>query len=267
MSKTARTNLTIVTFNTQGVLAVSLDYFRKCDAFAAYMNTHDIDICNLQEVFFHQHLHYLKKKLTAFPYCSYRPSVFGPQAGLVTFSRSPIKRHSHVLFSKVGNLFDRSIISMLGKKGVLISRHKATGLFIMNTHFSANFSNDWNSDNRDTRVLGQQVNEFQREVAKIPGVGIMTGDFNIQKHSYLYREMMQAGVDDAFGDYIGATHRGDVFVASGQNLQLDYVFFSKDRLLVKDSRCIFDKKVVISGKNKQFISDHVGLQVTFTVCR
>lgn len=261
MSKAEPAKITIVTFNTQGIRAFSSDYFKKCDMFADYMNTHDIDICNLQEVFFHQHFYYLKKKMTAFPHCSYQPSLFGPKAGLVTFSRTPITRHSHRLFSKVGNIFDRSIISVLGKKGMLVSRHQDTGLYSINTHFSANFSNDWNTKNRDTLLLELQVDELQREIMTTPGSCIISGDLNIQKNSYLYKKIMQADIDDVFADYTGATHRGDVFVASDQELQLDYIFFSKNKLTIKDRRYILDKKITI-GKDEQFISDHLGLQVT-----
>jgi len=259
------TNLTIATFNTQGILALSFKYFKKCRVVADYFNTQQIDVINFQEVFFYHHFRYLKRTLTDFPYSVYKPSIFGPMAGLVTFSKYPLKFETYKSFSKTGNVWNKSIISILSRKGYLLSRLKNSNLYILNTHFSANFSNDWNTENQDTKILKKQIQELRSLILKLPGRSIITGDFNIHKKSFLYKLLIKNGLQDVFKTVYKTTHRGDMFVSSKNNLQVDYILFSGKHIKVRDKKFIFDQKVRINGNKKRFISDHVGLQAILLI--
>ncbi|MDO8460891.1 MAG: endonuclease/exonuclease/phosphatase family protein [bacterium] len=257
---------TIVTFNTNGIFSYSPVFYEKSTKMSQYSNTENIDIINLQEVFFYHHLYYLKKKLIKFPYCIFVPSLIGPKGGLVTFSRFPLQLVSYKLFKKRGYIFDLSCIDIFLRKGMLFTKFSQTNLYVLNTHFSANFGNDWKTDNKYISVLKSQIDQLHRLLAAFSpeDTCIIAGDFNIPKKSSLYTILKSNILMDVFGAIDKPTYIGNLMYHKNENLQIDYIFFyGKKQWNVVDKKQIFTEKVLLKNNKKAYLSDHIGLQATF----
>jgi hypothetical protein len=117
----------------------------------------DALIVNLQEVHTYGLVTVLKKHLKSYPYMAFKPSVFGPKAGLITFSKLPIEMVSFASLFKATRKLDKSV--MLSRaaldslfKGVLIIRIKDS-VTVLNVHLSANTDGDWSKANRFIRRI------------------------------------------------------------------------------------------------------------------
>ncbi len=256
-------HISILTFNTCGVGFFKRNFFDKTREIANIINKENLDIINFQEVIFYRHLRHLREFLPSFPYVVYKPSLLGPRAGLVTFSRLPLEMVRFQRFRKNGDFYNLSVIHMLAQRGMLISQLTSnTDITVINTHFSSNMSNQWVKENHYTKVLRLQIKELGRLIRSNEGkFYLIGGDFNIPKKSGLYSDLIAENLVDIFKDIDKATHLGDLFFDNASHLQVDYIFVSHDSRLqvaVSGRKFLFDQKIAF-GSQKEYLSDHVGL--------
>ena len=82
--------LALGSLNTHGTPLPSSRERERFVVLGQQFEHHALDVINLQEVWSYRLLQTLKKTLHSYPYVAYTQGVFGPKAGLVTFSRSPL---------------------------------------------------------------------------------------------------------------------------------------------------------------------------------
>lgn len=260
--------ITIATFNTAGVNFFHKDFYYKCKEITAIINEEELDIVNLQEVVLYKHLAYLKKLLPNYKYISYKPAIFGPLAGLATFSQIPLELDLFRKFDRNGDWYNISIIHKIAQRGMLLSKIKNSDIRVINTHFSSNMSNKWDIDNNYIKVLKSQSDNLY-SILDSNGIktAIITGDFNIPKSSNLYSYLIKKNLKDIFEDLYKRTHLGDLFFNKRNELLVDYIFiynkFKKDVKILNRSY-LFDKTVVINNK-ETYLSDHFGLEATISL--
>ena len=248
--------ISIVTFNTYCISAFTPLFFAKCKKIAELNDEKDPCIINFQEVFFYHHFYYLKKILHTFPYYSYSHSLVGPKGGLVTFSRLPLENYLYEPFTHAGYFFDISMVDIFFKKGILISKLKTENIYIFNTHFSANFLNDWETENKYIYLIKSQIKQLHNRLRHYNNkICLIVGDFNIPKKSSLYPLLKRNKLRDVFLDINRPTYLGDFIYSKKNNLQIDYIFtYGKARFKTLNKKYIFNKKI--------YISDHAGLKAT-----
>ncbi len=260
--------ISIITFNICGINPVSRKTFSKIKKIAEIINAENVDIINLQEIIFYHHLWFLQKLLPNFPFVIYKPSALGPHAGLVTFSRLPLKIREFKKFNKNGDLLNLSIIHVLAQRGMLISKLTNTNIEIINTHFSSNMSNVWKTENHYTNVLRIQSYDLNQLIKSEKGkTFLITGDFNIPKNTDLYKCLATDHLIDIFQNINKATHLGDFFFDKTSNLQIDYIFTSKalnQQISTVYKKFMFDQKVSF-GSKKEHLSDHIGLEACINI--
>lgn len=259
-------SISIITYNTAGLNVFTKDFFLKEQRLVELIHEKDVDVINLQEVILHHHLHYLKKELSEFPYVIYRPSFYGALSGLVTFSRLPLVFKSFHQFRENGDLFNRSIISKLAQRGMLISQFTGTNIYLVNTHFSPNMINQWDSNNRYIQILQSQSDELHTVLKRYKEAQfLISGDFNTPKsYNFLYRNIVKDGFIDIFADIDRSTHLGDIVFKEKDSLQIDYILASatdQSQIQILKRGFVFDQKEIIKDK-KIYLSDHIGLEAT-----
>nr|WP_238350999.1 endonuclease/exonuclease/phosphatase family protein [Kribbella shirazensis] len=183
--------MTIASLNTRGTpffgSALRARYTAIADAFEAS----DADVVNLQEVHTYYHVRLLSRTMPSYR-ANFRPSAAGPAGGLVTFSRQVADGTSYRRFSRQPRLAS-------ALKGVLFTR--LPDVTVLNTHLLANRDGDWSAENRYYPVHKSQLVTLTQYVETVEGPVILTGDFNIPRHSSLYRDFLQATqLTDSFGD-------------------------------------------------------------------
>lgn len=163
--------LSVVTFNISG-LPYPPYLKQRMAAIAEYFNESDVDVLMFQEVHTYGTLRYLKNHLTHFPHGTYVRSLRGPKAGLVIFSRFPVRG---VRF--VG-------VTRGTQKGMLITQ--LGDITLVNVHLSANKDGDWRPGNRYHLKQSIQLNDVARQMHQLKGKLVIGGDFNLARHADLY---------------------------------------------------------------------------------
>ena len=82
--------LTIASLNTRGIPLTGSQLAERYAAIGAGFDAGDADLVCCQEVFTYWHLRLLVRRMRSFRRVSWRPGPFGPNGGLVTFSRRPV---------------------------------------------------------------------------------------------------------------------------------------------------------------------------------
>lgn len=241
----ATLNLSIVTFNL-GLVPFRRHPYLRVRLFARQLNGVNTDIINLQEVHTYDSLWLLRRYLAKnFPFVCYKPGIYGPKAGLVTFSKEPLHMKEFVPLSV--------------NKGVLISELDG-GLLVANAHLIANKAGDWSRTSRYYPLHEAQLdhmNEFFSGPDYTTCNIILTGDFNVAKSSDLY-EYFTKGSSwyDAFRQDVTPTFHGE-FLPSDRTPQcIDYIF-TRGNIEVKKAARAFEDEV-----EDTYVSDHIGLYVT-----
>ena len=263
--------LTIATFNTFGVPTSRPSpierYGKLCDS----LQTSDIDIVNLQEVYTRKQLRFLQKGLTHFPYLSFKPSPIGPRGALVTFSKLPVRRENYISFFQATKSVDRSDLPEFSLvksalKGILISRLPTIPMTIFNVHLTANKDNDWSPENRFHSLHEAQldvlINAIKSRQAKDEDI-VVDGDFNIASDSALYRNfVLRSGLTDAFGGHPSPTFHSEFLEEGREPHCIDHLLKSDadDRYEVVEASTLFDEQVTMSDGERHYISDHIGLR-------
>jgi sphingomyelin phosphodiesterase 2 len=234
------TQLSILSFNISLAPFLWRPYSRIA-AFSKEAVVTNADVINLQEVHTYDTLWLLRKRLRHLPYLAFKPGLFGPKAGLVTFSKRPIELVSFNALSS--------------HKGVLISRLESR-VTINNVHLLANTDGDWSPGNRFYALQKEQLAQLNNILTEQTGDVVLTGDFNVARTSDLYDEFVKSGgwIDTAGSDTAPTFHKE--FLPKGREPQrIDYVFV-KGSLGPGESLRVFTEP--IEGR---YLSNHIGLSV------
>jgi exonuclease III len=259
--------LSIATFNTFGVPIISPNVFSRYKKFCEILNQESIDVINFQEVHFYFLFNLLRKYLTNFPYFQYEKGIWGPRAGLVTFSKYPLE---HLSFNSTQYLslslfssIKRFITSKGIDKGFLTTRLKDKNTIIVNVYLAPNRSNDWSEKSKYYAVNLHELNSLKEHILKNYQAAwlIVAGDFNVAKDSKLYREFIEnAHLIDTFADADGNTYHSEFLKSDQESHWIDYILVSVIFNNIESKRIIFDQK--IDGAH---LSDHMGLTVTLRI--
>lgn len=261
-------DISIVSLNTLGLPFAGEHLFLRYKVFSEYFNSSDIDILMFQEVFTYGHLHLLKKYLTNYPYISYQKTISGPKGGLVIFARLPMAKTKYILFEKTFNLFDMTGIESLLKKGMLVSEFKNHEILLVNTHFNAVHDSKWHMGGAYYGLIMNEINQFHNLLTKKASgkLIVAAGDFNIQKGTPLYRQLMsKKSLTDVFSSQKSFTYRS--FSNINKKFCIDYMFIygRSSMYKIKERKKIFTDRWRFDKKKSLFISDHVALSVSLRI--
>lgn len=234
-------NIKIVSFNAHLVPFVRHPYIRVRE-FSRQTEVINADIVNLQEVHSYDMLRQLHKRLTEFPYVSYKRGLLGPKAGLVTFSKEFISINSFK--------------SLSFRKGIIASQLKS-GVIVMNVHLVANTDGDWSKGNRFYPQHKAQLDKLNEVIDRLPHKNqpiILAGDFNLAKTSDLYGYFIKKGRwnDTAPQDFTPTFH-SDFLPPDRKPQRIDYILARGGFQVLKTS-LLFGSKI-----KDLYLSDHLGV--------
>jgi len=245
--------ISILTLNIAGLPSPPAAHLRIRE-FARLVNSTDVSLINLQELHTYGLLWELRTSLKIFKYISYKPSVIGPKAGLVTLSKFPIAT-THVY----GTAFH---------KGALITK-LTNGVVVCNAHLLANTDGDWSKQNRFYSAQAAQMSQLQAICAQYGNAEpcILTGDFNLAKTSDLYDGFREKGKwNDVFNGENRPTFHQEFLPAARKPQCIDYILYRGSLLKPEESRYLFANKVVVKDK-PLYLSNHAALQAKFFIGR
>jgi exonuclease III len=269
--KTRQKKLSLLTFNTLGVPFFAPDITKRYKKIAQLINDSDYDIVCLQELFSYYHLFLFKKNLKNFPYIAYQKNPLGPRGGLVIFSKLPLSKPNFHTYSIPKNA-RFPFHARFEKKGVLSSIIEPFSITISTTHLTSDDEHNLTPKNDYYSLIKSQsieaANVFNN-YAKSGQPIIMTGDFNIAKHSILYNEFLEAThANDIFEKDETATYYkerlGFYFKALASN-RIDYIFYKAKNVQILTIENVFVEEEAIGKRKKSYLSDHIGLHCILSV--
>src|SRR5262245_62107636 len=138
----------LVTFNCLGAPAPMTR--RRLLALAMELNRREYSIVCLQEVQANMYRKLLVDACTQYPVHVYESFFHAPKGGLLTLARLPIEQREFTLYRAREIVSPLAAMDLLLHKGVLLARTSIDGvpIVVLNTHLSANYSVDWNPNNR-----------------------------------------------------------------------------------------------------------------------
>lgn len=261
--------ISLVTFNTLGTPFFAPDITKRYREIAQLINNGPYDIVCLQEVFTYYHFFLLKKNLPFFPYVAYKKNLSGPKGGLVIFSKLPFSNKEFIAYSYPTNGYV-PFYTKIAQHGILSIKIASSPLRICTTHLSSDIVHDLSPKNKLYSLVKHQSEEVAKIINDYTKKGeqlIIMGDFNIAKHSSLYKEFLKnAHVTDVFADDEQPTYYPDrinYFYRSPAG-RIDYIFSKNFRRTAsfQNIMSIFKDKVTFSKKKNAYLSDHIGLHCT-----
>ena len=230
----------------------------------------DIDVLNLQEVFFRTYRTALREHLPSYRYVAFRRSIFGPAGGLMTFSRLPLRAPSYRSFlganaTSGGARFRLAHVLRSALHGVLVVRLAHAPVTIANTHLTANHDGDWSIENRHYDLQRRQLARLNQQLSRHgrTEVTVVTGDFNIASDSVHYPVIVDHGSRrDPFAGTDPTTFHAIFLPAGAAAHRIDYALVAGDsaRFPVLDSATLFPVPVTVDGI-ELYLSDHIGLTI------
>lgn len=253
------TRVKIISINTQGAPFWKRGFATRYVALAEAISYLNPDVVQCQEVFTWRHLSLLRGSLPGLPYVGFLPSAMGPKGGLVTLSVEALENYKYVGFRRPAaatlSALPLRTLFTLGLHGVLLTRHKATGVSLLNVHASANNEGDWSMSNRFAGMHRAQLSQLAKFINTTSGPVIISGDFNTAAESIFYREFReQVNVTDVFERDGHPTFRSEFLPVNQSPRRIDYVFVARS-----PSLRIAEAMHVL--KEQPALSDHYGLQV------
>ncbi|MBI2034685.1 MAG: endonuclease/exonuclease/phosphatase family protein [Candidatus Levybacteria bacterium] len=243
--------------------------FERFQIIADYFSKADVDIITLQEVHTFRQLRFLKKRMQNFPHVIYKKLLYGPKGGVVIFSKIPFEHVAYIDFKKRGTIFNKTVVAKIGKRGILVGKLKNSPVYILNAHLTQNSDHDWSPQNKHIPFLVSQLKQVAQTIASFPPKHsvIVTGDFNMPKHSIYYDWFIKlSGIKDAFDQHNSATYHKE-FLKLGDTVgRVDYIFTTKTKQIeiVKASH-IFKRKLKLVSNKITYVSDHIGLKANISL--
>lgn len=254
------TRLTVATLNTRGLPLKGTRISERFAAIGAELNSSDVDVVCLQEVFDHYHLRLLRSRMPSFPHVAYRQSPAGPRGGLVTLSRQPLSDTAYTRLprpSRHSNLPARARLNAL-HSGMLTVRLTDSRVSVLNVHPTANTDGDWSEHNRFRQLQSTQLAALADLVDADNSPSVVCGDFNVARISTLHQTLhQQTGLRDAFNGQCPPTFHAEYLPPGAAAQCIDFILTTKP-IEVNDVGLLFtDEHLLPSGPG--YLSDHVGL--------
>jgi endonuclease/exonuclease/phosphatase family metal-dependent hydrolase len=261
------TTLTVASLNTRGIPPFGTHLRDRYAAIGTVLESSDVDVVNFQEVLTDYHLRQLARSMPSYRSVSFRRSLGGPAGGLVTLSRIPVDDNSYLRFptpSAAESAGVPCLYRLLAPlQGTLATR--LSGVTILNTHLLANRDGDWSETNRFHRLQEAQLVELGRFVARVPQPAIVSGDFNVSRHSSLYRDFIhRTALIDAFGDDCPPTFHAAYLPPDKSPHCIDFLLLSDASITVESAVLTFTGKLPLPG-GPDYLTDHLGLQVRLAI--
>src|SRR5258705_891402 len=158
----------LVTFNCFG--APTPTTRRRLLALSDELNKREYSVVCLQEVQANMYCKLLIAACTQYPVQVYEPFFHAPKGGLLTLVRLPIEQREFTLYRAREIVSPLAAMDLLLHKGVLLARTAVdrVPIVVLNTHLSANYSVDWNPNNRYARVEHSQLRQLSELVRTQP---------------------------------------------------------------------------------------------------
>lgn len=264
--------ISLLTFNTLGTPIFAPDIQKRYRKVAEHINTGEYDVVCLQEILTYYNLSLFRRFLTRFPYICYEKSIIGPKGGLVIFSKFPLIHKEYVTYSYPTNArvpFYTKIV----QNGVLTCTIQPFSLRLCATHLSSDTVHNLFPEHKFYKLIRNQMLEAAVAVnhyAKRGESVIIVGDFNIAKHSQLYREFLKnSNAIDIFASEDQPTYYPDripyIYPAIAPN-RIDYMFLSSNaKVRIRKTEHLFQEKETLSNHKKGYLSDHISLHCTLEV--
>lgn len=282
------TQIALISFNTLGVPVISTNLSERYVALADTITNTDANVLAFQEVHTYVHLHILKKLLQKeFPYLCYKKFVYGPQGGLVVFSKYPTVLESFNRFTKRGTFKNSTIYGKFIMNGILICRFRDFPLAIINTYLTTNPNRTWDSEGIFKTIQESQITDLSTALDGLKAKGLMTivaGDFNFLKTSEQYNRFVSVNnAKDVFeNSYLPTYLKGrkslkflwrikfiDKFFVfnAKESGRVDYIFVvdNENKINVEETRHLFDEKVTLFNGKQSYLSDHIGLYTKLSI--
>lgn len=258
--------ISIASLNIFGMSLNPFDLKLRYQTISSFFSGSNVDIVFFQEVFSYYHLSILKKALARYPFCIYYKSYIGPLGGLVIFSKYKLVNRNYIKFSSQ-NMPLLSLPELIFQKGILFAELELLyGIVLINTHFTAVIDQNWSSSGRYFKKTLSEIETFQKVIIKNPQKRIIltAGDFNIQKGSELYYQLINLDkLHDPFKENsLGTRHQ--IFMPGKKPRCIDYLFIigNKSDYKIDQKKFIFADKIKLINNKFGYVSDHLGLQVT-----
>jgi endonuclease/exonuclease/phosphatase family metal-dependent hydrolase len=229
-----------------------------------------IDVLNVQEVFDRGYFRVLRDHLRSYPHVAYRPGLYGPAGGLVTFSRLPLRRPTYRSYLGAnpaqGNLrFRLRQVVTSALKGALSVDLEQAPVTIVNTHLTANRDGDWSAGNRHFELHRRQLRRLNQVLhrRRLTELTVVTGDYNIASDSLHYPSIVDNGSRrDPFAGTNPTTFHGVFLPPGAPPHRIDYLLLVGDerRYPVLTAKTLFPAPVTVNGA-ELYLSDHIGLTV------
>jgi sphingomyelin phosphodiesterase 2 len=255
--------VTIASLNTRGIPLTGSRLAERYGAVGAGFDAGDADVVCCQEVFTYWHLRRLVRRMRSFRRVSYRPGPFGPNGGLVTFSRGPISGTAFRRFGRPPRSPGVPLRSRLQArlKGALVTWLARPELCVINTHPVANHDGDWSEANRFYPLHRAELGVLARVVNEAGPRAVVCGDFNVSRESSLFGEFMAAtGLADAFGGACPATFRAEYLPAGATTHCIDFILTAGE-VTAESTALVFAEKKEPLG----YVSDHIGLRARLSL--
>ena len=221
-----------------------------------------LNVVCCQEVFTYWHLRLLVRRMRSFRRVSYRPGPFGPNGGLVTFSRRPVSGTAFRRFGRPPRApgVPRASRVQARLKGALVTRLARPELCVINTHPVANHDGDWSEANRFYPLHRAELAVLARVVNEAGPRAVVCGDFNVSRESSLFGEFMAAtGLADAFGGACPATFRAEYLPAGATTHCIDFILTAGE-VTAESAALVFAEKEPLG-----YVSDHIGLRARLSL--
>ncbi|NTU84451.1 MAG: hypothetical protein HGA45_34660 [Chloroflexales bacterium] len=156
-------------------------------------------------------------------------------------------------------------------KGALLARFTCEGvpIVVINTHLLANYRADWRPASGAARDQLRQLAQLTDLVRRQPdnSLVLLAGDFNLPRGSWLYDAFVaDSGLADALAGDGRPTYRPFPGVPARYALPLDMVFVRIPAELQAsvEARLCLEEPVALIGGGRDYLSDHLGVQVTIS---
>lgn len=227
----------------------------------------ELDILLFQEVHTYPHYLLLKQNLKKYKYISFRAGIFGPKGGLVIFSKVPLEQEKYLDFYEKGDLWNKTLVGVIGQRGVLYCKVKDTNIWLLNTHLTQNSTRNWDKTTTPQKLLRSQLGQAISLVTMLQFKKqevIFAGDFNMPHTLPLYQEFLEATeLHDSFAHEPKDTYH-IMFEGLDSYGRIDYIFYSKN-LKLNEHCYMFTEPLKTDKNNMLLLSDHVALRATLSL--
>lgn len=258
----------LLTLNTYGVPAPGTS--ARLRTLSHTLNDEAYSVICLQEVQSHLYRR-LIQTTTHYRHSAYEPFWHCPKGGLLTLSRRPIDDSAFTLFSERGLWYTPALADWILHKGMLVTRMAVGDLpvVIINTHLTANYMGNWGHGSLYAEHEHNQLLQLAELVQEQPleALVIVAGDFNVPRGSWLYESFIAASrLNDPLQDSFEPTIRPRMGLPSRYIAPIDYILFRSPPLRGCEvtSRLRFKDKVTFGNGRRDYLSDHIGVELCLT---